>query len=930
MATGFMPLFFLTFAVTSNAHNFLNSNEEWVPSYLQDLLEKRLHHKGLDLNSLVQLALALEELVNHESKNRLTTAYEIHDFPTDGGLTRDEADDLVRTWYVSFLLAGNFSASSPEEDWQDAENWLGELEKEHYEGEPAQTFDSNFRLVQKIGERYFHFNDGECRALKATMQDMEGKKAGRVRLSTFYKKSLYSHWRFTEKADYLRKLGALDDSDPQQPQVIMANYMMARPNCLEASGLYAICCRNECEDLMGQLESELKTSMAEPSRILQFVSNLASDTVAAPRELSQALQTRLKEVANLHGGKVPIHGRLFAQWMHHAFPRECPYPHEFGTTSPQTPDEWMKETGESDSSATLEEMQKQVASDVCQLDENGNPKAGCNEDEDLPWSGAEDPVFLGPELLVKSTPSVSSTPVKTAKLETKLPDTPTPVPSPTVTQKEVAQAKPGARGVICAVLLSITLATALIWDYIRAAANSRQSKGEVLYINQISSRDLENKLAGCKKAMAVWALASVAWMMDLLDTTIFSCSMCCGILILTARNLPFGFGPKRGMHKAALCLVSGQVFARQVKGLNTMDKVLFLWALAKCKVMHLALCRLLVRDLAVENCGKLPRDKVGLALWSLAVVWPSLSDVQAWRQLLASTLLAAQPWLMAPAYEVTNAAWAFSQLPETLVSRSWPSLLQTMTWLQPGQLSEHELCNLLVGLSSCTLEAPLLTETFTTFSGELVARLDRCFSVHDQRLLASAIVSTPTLWRTLEAPMLEKIKDGGQRLAELTQLEHALLRMIWKPPLFLERPSPRPSCRLISTQRGQPQQCTRQRSSTIRMKLIRPRKHRHLPRTLRLRYPKTKRLILIVEVRKRCPKVAGMIVQATDTDVQATGHCVQLKHTFIHVDCPTSDSEDCMLCNITRRRARSADSKEPHAVASASLETEEAAGNLEN
>ena len=27
----------------------------------------------------------------------------------------------------------------------------------------------------------------------------QGKKAGRVRLSTFYKKSLYSHWRFTEK-----------------------------------------------------------------------------------------------------------------------------------------------------------------------------------------------------------------------------------------------------------------------------------------------------------------------------------------------------------------------------------------------------------------------------------------------------------------------------------------------------------------------------------------------------------------------------------------------------------------------------------------------------------------------------------------------------------------------------------------------------------
>lgn len=58
----------------------------------------------------------------------------------------------------------------------------------------------------------------------------------------------------------------------------------ARPNCLEASGLrlerhfqsltcsrYAICCRNECEDLQGQLESRLQSSMAEPKDILAMV-----------------------------------------------------------------------------------------------------------------------------------------------------------------------------------------------------------------------------------------------------------------------------------------------------------------------------------------------------------------------------------------------------------------------------------------------------------------------------------------------------------------------------------------------------------------------------------------------------------------------------------------------------------------------------------
>ena len=35
----------------------------------------------------------------------------------------------------------------------------------------------------------------------------------------------------------------------------------------------------------------------------------------------------MEQVASHHGGKVPLHGRLFAQWLHHAFPRECPYPH---------------------------------------------------------------------------------------------------------------------------------------------------------------------------------------------------------------------------------------------------------------------------------------------------------------------------------------------------------------------------------------------------------------------------------------------------------------------------------------------------------------------------------------------------------------------------------------------------------------------------
>ena len=88
---------------------------------------------------------------------------------------------------------------------------------------------------------------------------------------------------------------------------------------------------------MQHLETDVSAPSASPARIAETVSLLQSDTVDAPRNLSSALLTRLQEIADVHAGTVPLHGRLFAQWMHHAYPRECPFPHVSGTTSPMSP-----------------------------------------------------------------------------------------------------------------------------------------------------------------------------------------------------------------------------------------------------------------------------------------------------------------------------------------------------------------------------------------------------------------------------------------------------------------------------------------------------------------------------------------------------------------------------------------------------------------
>merc|ERR1719384_1021376 len=52
--------------------------------------------------------------------------------------------------------------------------------------------------------------------------------------------------------------------------------------------------------------------------------------------------SRLDDIADRHQGRVPLHGRLFMQWLHHAYPRECSFPHVSGTINPVTQDEWIE------------------------------------------------------------------------------------------------------------------------------------------------------------------------------------------------------------------------------------------------------------------------------------------------------------------------------------------------------------------------------------------------------------------------------------------------------------------------------------------------------------------------------------------------------------------------------------------------------------
>merc|ERR1719486_1912077 len=97
--------------------------------------------------------------------------------------------------------------------------------------------------------------------------------------------------------------------------------------------------------IVAEVERGVAAPTGAPPDIARIVSQISSDTVEAPRNLTSELMSKLQSVASRHGGRVPLHGRLFAQWMHHAFPNECPHPHLSGTTAPRTTDAFKRSGG---------------------------------------------------------------------------------------------------------------------------------------------------------------------------------------------------------------------------------------------------------------------------------------------------------------------------------------------------------------------------------------------------------------------------------------------------------------------------------------------------------------------------------------------------------------------------------------------------------
>jgi len=382
--------------VVEPENNMTLSDKDRIPVLVQENFERRTAGRGAALHDAAAIAAAIEDLIRRETDAHLSDAYAAAEVPPAELLTYTAAFRVSKVYFMSFLLEHNWTIENSQDLrdkeaifeakyplYREAMTWLNSTVASEFGSDERQPVTAKVvtKVANKVGEEYHTLNDGECADLRGQLQKMESKVPGRIRLSVFYNMSLHSHWKFNEKEDILRALGVLDESDPNQKSVIISNYATAKPNCVNASNIYDICCRNTCEDIMTRLEGEVGAT-ASPKRLAQLVASIPSESTKANRELPATLLQRLDEVAAHHGGQVPLHGRLFAQWLHHAYPLECPFPHEAGVTNGQL---W---TGSEEDQASEAEMKKHVEADTCAVNWEGKIDCG-EESKELPWSMSE-------------------------------------------------------------------------------------------------------------------------------------------------------------------------------------------------------------------------------------------------------------------------------------------------------------------------------------------------------------------------------------------------------------------------------------------------------------------------------------------------------------------------------------------------------------
>jgi len=367
---------------------------ELTPNFVRSLLEGTSAEAGFSLEDVAALIAVIERLVEDAGHEQLEVSYKARGYDITDLLTRKQLLEVTEAYMLRWLYGpyveglarveqmerselekkmrrwGNFFTLAEGHIWAFEQQHLHAAASKRAHGSGMREFWNPLRplfsfadaqaVISSISTQFGRYWETECEGLMQVALRSERPGTGRLPLASFYNSALGGEWHFSESAAYLRQLGVLDESSRfRGPEVIAVNYIQASNNCLIAHKHFRVCCANPCQDFYSDLEAAVGAPEGEPEHILAIVSNFTYGFDDAAPRITKGLKAQLQEIAQANHGKIPLHGRLFAQWLHFVLPTECPFPRQSGSTIGLTP--W--EFGYGTHAASVKEMRDTIKED---------------------------------------------------------------------------------------------------------------------------------------------------------------------------------------------------------------------------------------------------------------------------------------------------------------------------------------------------------------------------------------------------------------------------------------------------------------------------------------------------------------------------------------------------------------------------------------
>merc|ERR1719181_1716343 len=158
--------------------------------------------------------------------------------------------------------------------------------------------------------------------MSTDLQALDTAANGTVPLEMFHQQDRHPvyGYKFTESADYLKSIGALDDKTGQKPFVLIPNYVLGPSNCIASSEFLSVCCINTCETLADEIWKKVEAPTVDPDVLTSARADLSTPLARRPRDGAAHFAAELRTIANKRHLRVELASPEFRNWLHYAFP----------------------------------------------------------------------------------------------------------------------------------------------------------------------------------------------------------------------------------------------------------------------------------------------------------------------------------------------------------------------------------------------------------------------------------------------------------------------------------------------------------------------------------------------------------------------------------------------------------------------------------